>query len=114
MLVDQFRPRDVLVVGPCQPPLRIYSDASFGNGILRLGWNLLPPTGRGCGGTTVVPEPVIHRGKPRHQQIFPGESLCALVIPVLYPDVLNDQDIVWFIDNEAAGCFAHSSVLRRN
>ena len=41
VLVDQFRPRDILVVGPQKPPFRIYSDASFENGELRLGWVLL-------------------------------------------------------------------------
>ncbi len=46
--------------------------------------------------------------KPRHQQIYPGEALCALVIPVLHPQLLRDQDLLWFIDNEAAA----ASIIR--
>lgn len=102
ILVGQFRPRDVPVIGACKTPFRIYSDASFEKGILRLGWVLFPVQGEVIGATTVVPDQVLQSWKPRDQQIFPGELLCSLVIPILYPDLLRDQDILWFIDNEAA------------
>eukprot|EP00435_Cladocopium_sp_Y103_P010075 s1670_g2.t1 len=45
---------------------------------------------------------VIAQWKPRAQQIFPGETIAALVIPHLCADVLRDSDVVWFIDNEAS------------
>lgn len=102
ILVGQFRPRDVPVIGACKTPFRIYSDASFEKGILRLGWVLFPVDGEVLGATTVVPDSVLQSWKPRDQQIFPGELLCSLVIPILYPDLLRDQDLLWFIDNEAA------------
>jgi len=37
----------------------------------------------------------------RRQQIFPGETLCGLVVPWIHPDLFR-KDVLWFIDNEAA------------
>ena len=103
-IVKNYQPRDITVCGPVRPPLLIYSDASFEAGELRLGWVIFDPGlfSQPCGGTTVVPSEVINSWIPRSQQIFPGETLCALVLPHLYAEVLRGRDIVWFGDNEAA------------
>ena len=90
-------PLDVRVIG--RPPVttRIYSDASFEDQELRLGWNQRP-----FGGTCVVPQECLDGWIPRRQQIFPGETLCGLAVPWFHFDRLRHQDLLWFIDNEGA------------
>ena len=101
-LVQDFSPRDIPVVGQLPLPIVVYSDASFENGVLRLGWVIFAPNCTPLGGTTVVPHQVVSSWKGRSQQIFPGETLCALVLPLLYPTTLESHDLLWFVDNEAA------------
>ena len=96
------RPRDIPVFPCLELTTTVYSDASFEDGVLRLGWIIFPPGGRPVGGTCVVPPRVISQWKPRVQQIYPGETIAALVIPFLCSDVLRSCDMVWFIDNESA------------
>ena len=48
------------------------------------------------------PPAVVDSWKPRAQQIFPGESLCLVVLPLLYSSHLQDSDWLWFLDNQAA------------
>lgn len=95
-------PLDVRVIG--RPPVttRIYSDASFEDQELRLGWVIFPPNQRPFGGTCVVPQSCLDGWIPRRQQIFPGETLCGLVVPWFHFDRLRHQDLLWFIDNEGA------------
>ena len=103
-IVLDCQPRDVQVCGRDQPPMVIYSDASFEEGVLRLGWVLVCPgtTYQPRGGTCVVPQEVIASWIPRKQQIYPGEAVVALVLPALLPALLADRDILWFVDNESA------------
>ena len=96
------KPRDIPVHPQCAQVTRVYSDASFEDGILRLGWIIFPPASMPVGGTCVVPPSVIARWKPRTQQIYPGETLAAVVVPALCPTSLRNADILWFFDNEAA------------
>ena len=95
-------PLDVRVIG--RPPVttRIYSDASFEDQELRLGWVIFPPNQRPFGGTCVVPQECLDGWIPRRQQIFPGETLCGLAVPWFHFDRLRHQDLLWFIDNEGA------------
>ena len=53
------------------------------------------------GGTCDVPPEVVQEWIPRRQQIFPGEALCLLVLPLLYPTMFQSRDLLWFIDNQA-------------
>ena len=101
-IVANAQPRDISICGRPPQPVRIYSDASFEEGVLRLGWIIFPPTGKPFGGTCCVPDEVLHAWTPRKQQIFPGESLCGLLIPWLHGPQLCEHDLLWFIDNEAA------------
>lgn len=96
------RPRDVPVLPLRSPCLRVYTDASFEAGVLRLGWVLFPPGRTPVGGTCVVPASFIATWQPRTQQIYPGETLATLVVPALHSDYFRDQDVLWFIDNEAS------------
>eukprot|EP00435_Cladocopium_sp_Y103_P008552 s4807_g2.t1 len=96
------RPRDIPVQPTVSLVTRVYSDASFEKGILRLEWVVFPPAGVPVAGTCVVPQTIILQWKPRTQQIYPGETLAACVVPALCPDVLRGADVLWFFDNEAA------------
>lgn len=95
-------PRDVVVCGKLPPILRVYSDASFEDGTLRLGWICFDDEHPPQGGSCLVPPLVIQSWVDRHQQIFPGETLCGLVVPWIHPDLFRNRDVLWFIDNEAA------------
>jgi hypothetical protein len=100
--VIDSRPRDIYVHHRSDDVVRIYSDASFEDDVLRLGWVIFPSGGIPLGGTTVVPQEVIATWRPRQQQIYPGETLAAVVVPALAAEPLASQSILWFIDNEAA------------
>ncbi|CAE7257437.1 unnamed protein product [Symbiodinium microadriaticum] len=101
-LVLAAGPRKISVLGNPPSPLCIYTDASFENGELRLGWIILRDRVCLAAGTSVVPPSVLDAWKPRSQQIFPGEALCVLVVPALHPQLLFQEDAVWFVDNQAA------------
>ena len=101
-LVANYRPREVPLLHRDSPVLRVYSDASFEGGELRLGWVLFPPGCQPVGGTCLVPPAVLQSWNVRQQQIFPGESLCGLLVPWLHPQSFCSADVVWFIDNESA------------
>lgn len=101
-VVEGAEPRDIQVGITPRPPLVIYSDASFEDGVLRLGWVIFgatdPPVGRTC----AVPASVLSSWIPRIQQISPGETLCGLLVPTIHPDLLRHRDALWFVDNECA------------
>ena len=101
-LVMAAGPRKIAVLGSPPSPLCIYTDASFENDELRLGWIILRDRVCLAAGTTVVPPSVLDAWKPRTQQIFPGEALCVLVVPALHPQLLYQEDAAWFVDNQAA------------
>ena len=101
-VVTTAEPRDLPLFEAGQKPVLIYSDASFENDELRLGWIIFPHQGRPFGGTCVVPPSIIATWQHRTQQIFPGESLCALLVPYLHGSQLSASDILWFVDNAAA------------
>ena len=101
-IVAMAEPRDVYLTLPSTPIFRIYSDASFEDGALRLGWVCVPPQAQAFGGTCSVPDAVIHSWQDRKQRIFPGETLCGLIVPWFHYTHLRGHDLLWFIDNEAA------------
>ena len=102
-MVRTARPRVMDASCTAPPFLTIYTDASFEEGELRLGWVIFPPSsGEAVAGTCLVPDKVVSEWKPRQQHIFPGETLAALIIPILYPDLVKNMDALWFIDNQAA------------
>eukprot|EP00435_Cladocopium_sp_Y103_P025373 s2946_g6.t1 len=107
-IVQQASPRDICVCGPPKPLLRIYSDASFEDGQLRVGWICMPPGRQPLGGTCLVPDAVIQSWTPRKQQIFPGEALAGLLVPWFHAEIFSNFDVLWFVDNEAAA----SSLIR--
>ena len=88
--------RDIRVVGSPPPFFRIYTDASFENDTLRLGWVVFHHDGsQPFGGTCAVPDAVVASWKSRSQQIYPGETLCVLLLPLLYSQLFRHQDVLW-------------------
>lgn len=102
-MAQMAMPRDIFFWAPPQPSTLVYTDASFEANKLRLGWVVFaqPPL-KPIGGTCAVPQAVLEEWVPRKQQIFPGEALCLLILPMLLPDILKGRDLLWFIDNQAA------------
>ena len=103
-VVLSARPRDLYVGISPSCPMVVYSDASFEHSTLRLGWVIFARETPPCGGTCLVPPELIKGWIPRQQQIYPGEAVCGIVIPYLLPHLFRGQDILWFVDNEAAVC----------
>eukprot|EP00435_Cladocopium_sp_Y103_P006376 s317_g2.t1 len=101
-IVTSAGPRDVDIRPQSNLPVRIYTDASFEDSTLRLGWVIFHQEFPPAGGTMVVPQETLDSWNPRKQQIFPGESLAGLVVPTIHPHLLRDADVLWFVDNEAA------------
>ena len=101
-IVQTASPRDIHVCGSVRPLAVVYSDASFEAGQLRLGWIVLMANCTPFGGSCVVPDEVLNSWTPRKQQIFPGETLCGLIVPWFHQDRLRNHDILWFVDNEGA------------
>ena len=101
-LVSAAGPRKILCSACRLPHFASTVNASFENGELRLGWIVLRDFTCLAAGTTVVPPGVLDAWKPRDQQIFPGEALCVLVVPALHPQLLSQEDAIWFVDNQAA------------
>ena len=54
------------------------------------------------GVSCLVPSEVTYSWIERHQQIYPGETLCGLLVPWVHGDLLEGRDLLSFVDNEAA------------
>ena len=50
----------------------------------------------------MVPSEVIAEWYPRKQQIFAGETLAVLILPLLYPETRRSADVLWFVDKQGA------------
>ena len=101
-ILHNASPRDVHILAQPAKPVLVYSDASFEANTLRLGWVIFAGDQQPVGGSCLIPEEEIAKWKARRQQIFPGESLCGLIIPFFHIEQLAQCDVVWFVDNCAA------------
>ncbi|CAE7225929.1 unnamed protein product, partial [Symbiodinium sp. CCMP2456] len=101
-LVRYARPREISMTWEAPPFMLIYTDASFEAGELRLGWVIFDAAATPLGGTCLVPQHVVDSWKPRKQQIFVGETLAVLLLPLLYGDLFRGRDALWFVDNQGA------------
>eukprot|EP00435_Cladocopium_sp_Y103_P012390 s1435_g3.t1 len=101
-IVASAVPRDIHIREARGPLTRVYTDASFEQSTLRLGWIIFNPEFPPTGGTLEVPPAILDSWNPRKQQIFPGEALAGLITPFLHPTLFKGQDVLWFVDNEAA------------
>ena len=101
-LVAASQPRLVFCGLQVSPPVIVYSDASYAEEQLILGWVVFVPGSQPRGWTCTVPPSVISLWKSRAQQIFPGEALCGIAVPTACWEMLSGQDVLWFVDNEGA------------
>ena len=102
-MVQSSIPRSISLLPVAKHFLRIYTDASFEDGVLHLGWVIFFPDDRSTiGGTCVVSDAVVAEWKPRKQQIFVGESLAVLLLPLLFAPLFENTDVLWFLDNVGA------------
>ena len=85
------------------PPTVIYSDASFEPGKpIRVGWVVFRPGYLPVGQSLVLDEATTSAWQTRATDIFPAEAVCSVLVPWNQPDAFEGQDVLWFIDNEAA------------
>ena len=94
--------RIINVISPPRRPVVIYSDASFENGVAKCGWVVFPPQRRPIGQSVTIPAEWIAAWEPRETQIFAAEVFCSLLVPFNLPHFFRGQDVLLFIDNEAA------------
>jgi len=57
--------------------------------VLRLGWLLFDGDVCAVAGTAEVPNQLLNSWKLKKQQIFTGETLCMLVVPLLHGGLLQ-------------------------
>ena len=95
--------------------MTVCTDASFEANKLRLGWFSFLRGSRGLwGGTCVVPPEAIAGWKVHAQQIFMGETLAALAVPLLYVPLFRSTDVIWFVDNAIAVSAAVAGTSRED
>ncbi|CAE6920920.1 aspC [Symbiodinium sp. CCMP2592] len=90
------------ILQPPRQPVVVYSDASYESGVAKCGWVVFSPHCRPVGQALTVPPEWIASWEPRETQIFAAEAFCSLLVPFNLPHLFRGQDIIWFIDNEAA------------
>ncbi len=102
-IVDRVGPRSVPIFGDPDPPVVLYTDASFEPGQpIRLGWVVFKPGWQPRGWSCVVPEQQVALWKQRRTQIFPAEVFAVALALVVAEPYFLDSDVLVFIDNEAA------------
>ena len=102
LIAEQAPARSIPILQTAKRPVVIYSDASFQNGQARCGWVVFRQDCRPVGQTVKVNSEWLAAWNPRETQIFAAEAFCSLLVPFNLPDLLADQDLLWFVDNEAA------------
>lgn len=103
-------PRSISVWTGSEPPVLVYSDASWPSymdgedsvKIPRVGWVVMIPGRQPLGFTCVVNHSILSRLAPRRQQIMALEAFAAVAAPWTSPELFQGRDILWFIDNESA------------
>ena len=101
-IVSTSRPRDICVLPQTQAHVLCYSDASFEDGELRMGWVLFEKGHRPVGYSCVVPPSEIATWVVREQQIYVGESLAILTALRALPHRFAQRSVLWFLDNQAS------------
>ena len=98
--------REVDVSGRSRPVIVAYSDAEFTPGSgrpPRLGWLLfLPGSSQPLARTCLLSTATVNLWRERTQQIYPAETFAVLAALRAHGDVCRGQDLLWFVDNEAA------------
>jgi len=94
--------RSVSLIGPVQPPVCIYTDASADSGGCRLGVKILHPEE----GTFVAvydpPAEVTRMWGPQLTIINQAELQCATLVPATFHRLIAGRDVIWWVDNTSA------------
>lgn len=94
-------PRQVRTFGARQPPIRIYSDASY-----KPDTDMLAGIGfaahASIGMAAELPKHVLDLFNQRHQQITPCEAILSVIVSHNLPHVMAGRDVLWYIDNQDA------------
>ena len=85
IIASHAKPRYVCVGASEKPRTTVYSDASFEDGRLRLGWIIFPPIGQPRGGSTLVPPEVLASWTPEASTDFPWRSALPPSSPSFAP-----------------------------
>ena len=102
LIVCTARPRAVPVFPTMSSHILCYSDASFEENELRMGWVVFKEQCSPVGYSCVVPPEEIATWQAREQQIYVGESLAILTALRATPSLFAQRAILWFLDNQAS------------
>ena len=109
-VLPQVGPRSVpLWTRPVQPTV-IYSDAAWPSDwdgskeikIPRIGWVIFTPGCRPKAFSMTVNRSITGHLLERRQQIMAMEAFAAIAAPTVSPELFQDKEIIWFVDNESA------------
>ena len=104
-------PRSIFLQPRYKAPTLLYTDASFKDLAKNTPAHILGRLGivifserlrRPLGLTVAITEDVLRALKVRKQQITQLETLAAPVALWEVPDLFQDQDLIWFLDNQGA------------
>jgi hypothetical protein len=99
-------PRQVQVLQVQQPFCRLYSDASFepsADAPAKAGFVLFSPAlAKPLGMACTISDEFMQAFNPRQQQITPCEAALGIIATFNLCNELRHQDVIWFIDNQAA------------
>jgi len=106
ILHEFVQPRQVHILAPCRRCSRLYTDASFqpeagkppGTGMVLFPSSGAQPIGLACH----IDEATLRILVPRSQQITPLEAILGCIAPLNLAQDLAGEDVIWFIDNQAA------------
>ena len=112
-VLPRLGPRTTRILGPTPSPTVVYSDASWPQWTTpeeavkageppRLGWVVFQPAAKPRGFSMQLGREFITALFPRKTQILAAEAVAVLTACILTPELVQDKELVWFIDNEAA------------
>ena len=112
-ILPMLQPRQARVFGRLTPPVVVYSDASWPEGVQtedvlesfvppRVGWVIFRQGERPHGYSMQLGRSFLRLLLPRKTQIFAAEAVVALLALVTEPELFVSEDVLWFMDNEAA------------
>ena len=105
-LAQEAQPQSIQVLGRPRKPIVVYSDASYENGKATCGWVVFSENCQPVGQTVVLSDEWLATLEERETQIFVAEAFCVLLFPFNLPQLFQHQDVLWFMDNEAAAAAA--------
>lgn len=101
-VAEKAPPRTFRLLDDGRPPVVVYTDASAGDGRIRIGALLLDQGRRPAALVYDVPEHLVEAWKGNAGGINQGELYAANVLAFSCPERIRGRDVLWFIDNTSA------------